>query len=368
MPAGRLTRTVLALALVLAAAGCRSVSVQGQQAPCARVQTERQVRGDALCEDTFLCARPPIGRFDRVGLRRLARCDGAAGPVVLYLPGMYQNAEMPQIDARYDLRMHLALAGVRTWGIDYRTHQVPATATAADLAVVAGWGAEVFGADADWAVGFVRTADPGPLYVAGFSYGAGLAYRLAARSSQLAGLVILDGVPPGEMPAPEGSGPVLDAGGGRLPWSARERLLAAVLVDPNGPSPVPGFATAESALADIVYTAPSFGGHGGLSAAKDGMTDVVPLARLLATYDRWWPSAALAGGRSAARSIPVLAFASQNMGPAWVDRVRAGAKAFGGEKAPVHVLPRQGHLDVLVGKQAARLVFEPVLNWVTTAH
>src|SRR5262249_41078678 len=158
-------RAVFALGLALVTAGCGgvgSVGARGQEAPCARVQTERTVRGDSLCEDTFLCARPPVGRFDRVGLRRLARCDRASGPVVLYLPGMFQNSEMPQTDARYDIRMHLALEGVRTWGIDYRTHQVPATATAADLAEVARWGAEVFTGDADWAAGFVRTADPGP--------------------------------------------------------------------------------------------------------------------------------------------------------------------------------------------------------------
>jgi len=346
-------------------AACGTAGVRGQPEPCARLQSERQIRGDTLCEDVFSCARPPFGRFDRIGLRRLALCEGATGPVVLYLPGMHMNAELPEIGARYDLRIHLALEGVRTWGLDYRTHTVPAAATTDDLRELTDWTAEMFANDAEWGAGFVRTADPGPLYLAGFSYGAGVAYRLAARRVPLQGLVILDGTPPGDGSAPEGSGPAIDVAGSRLPWPERARLLAAVLASPGNPSPVAGYVTAGSALADIVYSAPAFGGHGGLSAAKDGVTAVTPLARLLASYDRWWPRAALGGGGvSPSRQIPVLAFATPNMGPAWVERVRAGAKAFGGEKAIVRVPPRYGHLDVLVGNRAARTVFEPVLGFV----
>src|SRR6185369_1397180 len=110
------------------------------------------------------CARPPCGRFDRVGLHRLAPCDAASGPVVLYLPGMHMNGELPIADPRYDLRIYLAAAGVRTWGLDYRTHSVPADAAPGDLDVVGRWTADVFAGDAAWAMGFVRGIDPGPVY------------------------------------------------------------------------------------------------------------------------------------------------------------------------------------------------------------
>ena len=52
------------------------------------------------------------------------------------------------------------------------------------------------------------------------------------------------------------------------------------------------------------------------------------------------------------------------MGAAWVDRVRAGARAFGGDGAEVRELPLHGHLDVLVGRLAAEEVYEPVLRFV----
>jgi pimeloyl-ACP methyl ester carboxylesterase len=365
-------RTLLCLAVATMLAACGGLRPGRAPERCTRVQVERQVRGDSLCEDVFSCTRPPGGRFDRVGLHRLAPCGasgGTAGPVVLYLPGMHMNGEIPETDARYDFRLHLALAGVRTWSLDWRTHGVPAGATLEELGELARWTADVFTDDAAWAAAFVRGADPGPLYVAGFGFGAGVAYRLAARKAEpIAGLVVLDGVPPGATAAPEGAGPAIDVGGGRLPWDERDRLLRTVIASPENPSPVPGYTTAGEALADVVYTSPTFGGHGGLSAARDGVADVGAVARLLASYDRWWPRAALGGSAvTPSRTLPLLAFASRNMGPQWIERVRAGARAFGGDRAIVHELPRYGHVDVLVGAWAERLVFEPILGFVTAA-
>jgi pimeloyl-ACP methyl ester carboxylesterase len=264
-----------------------------------------------------------------------------------------------------DLRTRLAARGLRTWALDYRSHAVPADATDEELSFMSGWHAGVFTDDAAWAVEFVRRADRGPLVVAGFSYGASIAYRLAARDQPLAGLVILDGAPPDGTPVRERRGPAIDVGGSRLPWEARRELLTAVLQDPAGRSPVSGYDSAGAALADIVYTSRSFGGRGGLSAAREGMTNVSDLAALLATYDRWWPSAALGGAAVApSRPLPVLAFATVNMGPHWVERVRAGARTWGGNQAVVHALPGYGHVDVLVGRDTDRLVIEPVVAFV----
>jgi len=356
----------LATVVVLCAAalGCRAPRPDAGGA-CTHVQAMREARGTALCEDVWTCARPPEGRFDRIGLHRLAPCEAEAGPVILYLPGMHMNGELPITDARHDLRVYLAAAGARTWGLDYRTHAVPADTPPADLDVLARWTADVFTDDAAWAAGFVRSIDPGPFYVAGFSYGAALAYRLATRADQgLAGLVILDGVAGGGRSGDRG-GPAIDVGGSRLPFPDRARLLAAVVGDPARPSPVAGFPSAGAALAELLYSAASFGGEGGLSNARGGVSDIRDVATLLRSYDRWWPRAALdlEPTRPAGR-LRVLAFASTKMGPAWTERVRASAIAQGGDDAVIRSLPGYGHVDVLVGRRAAQEVFEPARAWL----
>jgi hypothetical protein len=356
------TGLLLLGALVL---GCRGPHAEsGSPASCTHVQSVREVRGLAICEDVWTCARPPGGRFDRVGLRRLAACEGTLGPVLLYLPGMHMNAELPIQDPRYDLRLYLAQAGIAAWGLDYRTHTVPADATPVDLQTLAAWSAEMFAGDATWAVGFVRGIDSGPLYLAGFSFGAGLAYRVAA-TQRLIGLLILDGAA-GTGREPAGDGPAIDVGGSRLPYADRQLLLQRVIDQPKGPSPLPGFPTAGDALADVLYSSPAFGGNGGLSDAEHGVSDVQVLARLLSSYDRWWPRAALLGDRPGrpAGPLSMLAFASTRMGPAWTERVRTSATTFGGPRTTVRDLPGYGHLDVLVARSAARQVFEPVRAWI----
>ncbi len=358
---------VVLLALGLAAPGCRRVRPATTALPCTHVQATREVRGLALCEDVWTCARPPEGPFDRVALRRIAACAGGAGPLLLYLPGMHMTSEVPTTDARADLRLYLAQTGLRTWGLDYRTHAVPPDASPADLEALDRWTADVFAADARWAMAFIRAAEPGPIVLAGFSFGGALAYRVASEERPAA-LVVLDAAAGGGH-VPPGSGPALDVASTRLPWPLRRALLAAVIADPTGPSPLPGYASAGAALADVLWTSQSFGGQGGLSAARDGMSDPQLLARLLASEDRWWPRAVVTAKppRPPRSPLPVLAFASTRMGPQWVEEVRAAARAWGGPRAQVRELPGYGHLDVLVGRSAARDVFEPVRAWLATA-
>ncbi len=345
-------------------AGCAALHRSDLQVACTLVHAVRETRGITLCEDTWTCPRPPGGRFDRIGLHRLAACEGANGPVVLYLPGMHMNGELLQSDARYDLRIYLATEGVRTWGLDYRTHAVPAETAPDGLQALAGWNAQLFAEDATWAARLIQRGDPGPLYLAGFSYGASVAYRLAARDDvPLAGLIMLDGV--AGSTRSDGQGPAIDVGGRRLPYDARASLLRAVRLNANGPSPLPGYATAGDALAETLYSAQSFGGKGGLTDPHR-VSDVRVLADLLDGYDRWWPRAALGGDPPAPRAaLPVIAFASTNFGPEWAAKVRASAEAFGGQAVELHELPGYGHLDVLVGNQASRLVYLPIKRWLT---
>jgi pimeloyl-ACP methyl ester carboxylesterase len=355
------------LLLAALAGACSRVHLGRPEGSCTHIQAVRQVQGISLCEDAWTCTRPPNGRFDRVGLHRLAACEGATGPIVLYLPGMHMNGELPIVEPRHDLRAYLAVNGVRTWGLDYRTHVVPPEASPQDLEALSGWTADVFASDVAWAAGFVRGTEPGPLYLAGFSHGAALAYRVAARRGErFAGLLILDGALPAGAASDRG-GPAIDVGGNRLPFAERQQLLAAVAADPGRASPVPGFTTAGEALAQILHTSPAFGGNGGLANTRDGVSDLSVLAMLLRSYDRWWPRASLEAGPLTERPtapVPVLAFASSRLGPEWTERVRASARAFGGPDAVVRELPAYGHLDVLVGRRAARDVFEPSLAWL----
>jgi hypothetical protein len=236
-------RAALLIALLLAAPACRGPAPGAPAASCTRVRAERTVEGTVLCEDAWTCGRPPGGKFDRVGLHRLAACDAPPdAPVLLYLPGMHMNGELPLADPRNDLRLFLAVRGIRTWGLDYRTHAVPPVATAQDLEALAGWTSDVFRDDAAWAAGFVRAADGRLDHVAGFSHGAVIAYELAARRvAPKLGLVILDGALP-EARETQPGGPAIDVGGGRLSFDARRRLMEAVIADPDGPSPLAGFA------------------------------------------------------------------------------------------------------------------------------
>ena len=241
-----------------------------------------QTLADGLCETDYTLLRPRGGPFDQVRARRLAKCDATGGgaPVVVYLPGMHMNGAMPDAVAP-DVRRTLAAAGVRVWSVDYRTHFVPADATRKALETSRAWTPTVFSGDAEALVALSRTVDTGPLYVMGFSFGAGLAYRLAAHEVRMAGLVILDGAPPEPRDDDESGEPAIDVGSSRLPFDVRTKLLADVLADPGGPSPVPDYATAGAALTDIVDTSRTFGGHGGLSGVKTGGTDVRALAALL---------------------------------------------------------------------------------------
>lgn len=346
-------------------AGCQRVRVPEAGAACTHLQAVRQVRGAPLCEDAWSCVRPPGTEIDRVGVHRLAPCEATDGPVVLYLPGMHMNGELPFVDPRHDVRVYLAQAGIRTWSVDYRTHAVRPDASETTLRALKAWDVARFADDVAWAAGFLRGADRGPLVLMGFSFGGTLAYRVASRSDvRPAGLVILDAA--AEPGRAEEGGPAIDVGSTRLPWDARGRLLDLVVRKPGAPSPIEGYPDAATALAEILYTAKSFGGEGGLSAAREGVSDIEVIARLLRSYDRWWPRATLraAAPDPPSTPLPVLAFSSTRMGQPWQESVAAAARRWGGPGARVRLLPGFGHLDVLVAQAAPFSVFEPIRRWL----
>jgi hypothetical protein len=361
-----MSRSTVGLALlVVALAGCHGPAPVREQVTCAHVQSGRRVRGVALCEDVWTCERPPGGPLDRVGVRRLTPCGNAMGPVVLVLPDRYMSSETGQVDADVDLRLYLAQAGVQTWSLDYRTH-VAGLLGDDPSAAMAGWSEGTFVGDVGWAVGFVHGVTPKPLALVGIGDGATLAYAaVRAGVPGVGGIVAVDGA---LAPAPpvQTESRVVEARVGVLDWTDGEPLLRAARVDAGSPSPIPGFVTAGDALADALHRAPGWGAPGGLASETMALADPEALARYLASQDRWWPAAVARSRIEGAppHTVPVLAFAAGARGRAWIDAVRAGATTFGGPHAEVRVLGGQGHLDVLLGRQAAPRVYEPIRRWL----
>ena len=360
---GRGSRGVLIACLVLVACGRAQVE-RPTTARCGHVQSARQIRGVALCEDAWSCERPPGGPLDRLNLTRLAPCGDLTQPLVLYLPDRF-HADSRVTDPREDLQLYLAQAGLRTWVLGYRTHTrtLGRTTTAPSMP----WDFDTFADDVQWAMRFIRGTEASRgIWLAGMGDGATFAYEMAHRGEPLlAGIVALDGASTAS-PAP-GGGSLLENGFPGVAWETRTALLNLVQTAPRSPSPVPGYASAADALADLTFKDPVYGGNGGFSAARDGAADLGAVARYLSNADRWWPRAVLrtrAAGKSK-RAVPVFAMAAGRRGTEWTEAVTESAKAAGGQLAEVRTLP-VGHIDVLLGRIAPHQVHEPVRVFITT--
>ena len=316
--------------------------------------------------------------FDRIGLHRVTL--GPRPPthptlVVLYLPGTNMNGEISLDDPRFSLPVYLASHGVDCWALDYRTHFVPASTSAADLAELRSWTNEMFEADISAASRFViATSGRSRIFVAGFSRGVLFAYLYAAAHPEnVAGLVQFDGeIGHGRHGSPPPGIYADDVSGKRLTWEKRQALLRLVIDNPNAPAPLPQFKTAADNLNHVVYDSVGFGGKGGLANPFAGLADPSVLARVLIAYDRYWPNIqdyedsftplmARALGKS---RIPVIAFSSTNIGADWSQKVAKSAASTGSHDVTVKVLHDWGHLDVICGTRAEPQVFGPLLSWL----
>jgi pimeloyl-ACP methyl ester carboxylesterase len=316
--------------------------------------------------------------FDRLGLHRLAPVSNAGGPLVLYLPGTNMNGELPLPDPRHWLSLYLAVNGADVWSLDYRTHFIPAQTPQSDLSELREWTDGLFLSDIGAAVDFIlATTGRSRLFIAGFSRGATFAYLYAAEHPEkVRGLVILDGFilragSMGGLKERASRAYATDIGGRSLTYEKRKALLELVIRDPDAPAPIPKFRTARENLEHVLYESKGFGGRGGLANPLGGFSDAVTLARVLITYDRYWPAVQdyedpltpALGRRLAATKIPVLAFASTNIAPQWPARVRSAASQTGVQPVAV-VLFGWGHLDVLCGTHAQAQVYAPVVAWL----
>ena len=316
--------------------------------------------------------------FDKIGLHHVV--EGKEPPpepamVVLYLPGTNMNGVVAPDDVKHSLALFLASHGVDFWAMDYRTHYVPPDKTGDDLKELKGWTYDLFESDIEQAVSFIRAhTHHGKIVLVGFSRGVTNEYLYTAMHPEsVGGIVALDGFISARAPKePPPDDYADDIGGAHLTYDKRKTLMEMVIANPDGPAPIPKYQTARENLEHVVYDSREFGGHGGLANPQDGKSDPVELAKLLITYDRYWPKVqdfenpftpdrlvALKKSR-----VPVIAFASTNIAPNWPSMVEQAAHSTGSADVRFTKFDGDGHLDVLCGNDSAAMVFAPTLEFI----
>jgi len=364
-----------------------------QESSWSLARAEASLEGVADVRETrWTSTRPPGGAYDRIELHRY-RSVAPRAAVLLYLPGTNMNGEVAVTDESHNLWLFLARRGVEVYALDYRTRFVP-SAGVDDFGFMRHWGSQAFLGDVRAAAEQARReSGAGRLFVAGFSRGVFFAYALAAAEpGGVAGLIALDGyfknhAPkdgydlPAEKARIEASAAWASDVSGRLGWEKRRALMEAAAANPAGPATDAKFGTIGVQLADILYNAWR---PGGLANAVEGLSRPEVLARLLAGYDRYYPTLQDVEGRSIAdrdddpatpiddawgeTDVPVLYFGSTGMGADWLMNGIYSASRSGAQDVTLNVLERYGHLDVLVGENARREVFEPTLVWIAKRH
>lgn len=342
-----------------------------------------------VLETRWIAERPPGGAHDKIRLHRY-RGPGPATSALLYLPGTNMNGVVAIADEDHNLWIYLARRGVDVYALDYRTHFVPSS-KADGFEFMRDWGLGTFVEDARLAAELMRRKSRTPsVFVAGFSRGVSIAYAFAAVEppGTVGGIIALDGgfkshAPTGSFDY-DAAAQKLDSSGryasdvaGSLGWERRHELMRRAAADPSAAPLDPAFESIGGQVSDILYNAWR---PGGLANPRDGVSRVEVLARLLDGYDRYYPAvqsidgASIADHRDDPRTpiddawgeldVPVLYFGSTGMGPGFLLNGIYTAAEAGSPDVTIHVLEGYGHLDVLVGENSRRDVFEPVLRWI----
>ena len=342
-----------------------------------------------VLETRWVATRPPGGPYDRIRVHRY-RGEGEASAALLYLPGGNMNGVVAVNDENHNLWIYLARRGVDVYTLDHRMHFIPSSREQ-DFAFMRSWGLDMLVSDARLAAALARReSGVERLFVGGFSAGVTLSYTLvcAEPPEAIAGLIALDGSFKSHAPKAafdhaaaveqiEASGRYAGDVSGSLGWDKRHALMLAAGTDPSGPALDPGFDSVGAQVSDILY---NDWGPGALANPRDGVSRVQVLAQLLDGYDRYYPAAFGVDWRSISDhdddprtalddawgelSLPVLYFGATGMGTRFLLNGIYSAGESGSEDVTLHVLEGYGHLDVLVGENAAREVFEPTLRWI----
>ena len=262
-------------------------------------------------------------------------------------------------------------------GLSHALHSA-GDAIRAGLTELKGWTYDLFASDIDEAVKFIRAhTRHGKIFLVGFSRGVTNEYLYTAlHPENVQGIIALDGfiskrAPKGEPPADIYGD---DIGGAHLTYDKRKTLMEMVIANPDGPAPIPKYKTARENLEHVVRDAGGvFGGHGGL-ANPPAKSDAVELAKLLITYDRYWPTvqdfenpftperlATLEKSQGAGDRVREhqhrARMAREGRAIGAFDRRRCQGRSF-------TKLDGAGHLDVLCGNDSETIVFAPSLAFI----
>lgn len=341
--------------------------------------------------ETTWQARVGRGEFDRIGLHRYGpAADVDVTAFLLYLPGTNMNGTSAVPDEDHNLFLFLASRGVVVYALDYRTHVVPHDHEGSRK-FMRRWTLDAFVDDADAALEFAaRREQDKPAFVAGFSRGVSIGYGLLnVTRVDVAGFVALDGsfkhyAPVGSFDRRSAIARLAESGrwasavSRSRSWQSRHELMQGVYTNPAGPAPDGRSANIGEQLSNTLYRA---WGPGALANPRDGISDVTVLARLLDSYDWFYPTVQNVDGRGIAMqeddpstklddrwgklTPAVIYFGAANFGTESLLSGIYSASHAGSKDVTIHVLENHGHLDVIVGNRARQDVFEPTLLWIT---
>ena len=320
-----------------------------------------------------------------IGLHRYHADGVALIATLLYLPGTNMNGVLKIADGDHNLWLYLAQRGVEVYALDYRTRFIPHD-FGGDLSLMRDWSMDLFVEDAVMAAKKVREEQPlMPLYIAGFSRGASLAYGLAGQV-EAAGLVALDGSFKKQPYETFDLGAALQRYDeearyasvlSRRGYDARTEMMRRVVSNPASSAMNDRYQTSGDQLADTLYKA---WGPGVLANTRSNITPIDILASEMLGYDWFYPTIQNIEGRSIASqqndpntyiddhfgemTLPVLYFGSGGFG---AESLLAGihsAARSGSDDVTINVLEDYGHLDVLFASDAPSEVYEVIFEWI----
>ncbi len=326
-----------------------------------------------------------LGEQQRIGLHRYRVPEVEPVARLLYLPGTNMNGVLKTRDEFHNLWLYLAARGIEVFTLDYRTRFI-AHDFSGDLSFMQDWSMEVFVEDAARAGKLVQEIRPAlPMFVAGFSRGAGYAYALTGQL-EVAGLIALDGSFKHVRPRPFDLASALqqfDADGNyslvlsRRGFERRDELMRRAQDTPDAPAPDPRFGSAAEQFADVLQRA---WGPGVLANTRDAVSPLNVLAAEMRGYDWFFPTIQELNRRALVSvaddpgtylddhfgetDLPVLYFGSGNMGPDALLNGIYSAANLGGRDVSIHVLENYGHLDVLFAYDAQEEVYAVMLDWL----
>ncbi|MDH5738253.1 MAG: hypothetical protein OEZ23_08065, partial [Gammaproteobacteria bacterium] len=226
-----------------------------------------------------------------------------------------------------------------------------------------------------------------PVFVAGFSRGASIAWGVACQDSDLSGIIALDGSfkqyreKPYDREAAvnklRNSGEYAYILSRSRGWPGRQTLMRSVRQNPNGPALDGSNDTVGHQLSRTLHNA---WGAGVLTNVLGGVSDITALATLMENYDRYYPAVQNIDNASIASvaddpstpvdngwgeiRMPVLYMGASRMGAEHLlDGIYSAGKSGSGD-VTIYVLEDYGHLDVLVAENAQQDVYTPLLRWL----